>query len=340
MTYQEVLENARAKMAPKCMVCKECNGLACRGQIPGPGGKGSGRGFTVCLEYLASVKLRMDVIYESHGQETSIELFGQHFQSPIFAAPIAGMKLNYGGAMAEREYTQAIVQGANAGGGGAFTPDGPTDEIFDGNLEIIRQAGGRAIPTMKPWKNETVLHKLAHAEAAGAMAFAMDVDSAGLINLKLAGKPVSPKSIEELREIVQAAHIPFIIKGVMTGKGAEKAAKAGAAGIVVSSHGGRVLDDTPATCSVLPEIRQAVGDSLKIFVDGGIRTGADVFKAIALGADAACIGRPYAIAAHGGGREGVELYTRKLVDELKDAMLMTGCGSLKDIGRDKIICSK
>jgi len=174
-------------------------------------------------------------------------------------------------------------------------------------------------------------------EEIGAMAFAMDIDSAGLINLALPGKHVSAKSVEELSEIASSTKIPFIVKGVMTKEGALKALEAGAYGIVVTSHGGRVLQDVPATCSMLPEIKEAVGDKLKIFVDGGIRSGADVFKAIALGADAVLVGRPYAIAAFGGGAEGVELYTEKIGAELRDVMIMSGCKTLKDITRDKII---
>ena len=90
--------------------------------------------------------------------------------------------------------------------------------------------------------------------------------------------------MEQLQEIAREAGVPFILKGIMTAKGAEKAVQAGVAGIVVSNHGGRVLDDCPATEEVLPEIVEAVAGRAKVFVDGGIRTGGDVFKALALGA--------------------------------------------------------
>ncbi|WHH58039.1 alpha-hydroxy-acid oxidizing protein [Petroclostridium sp. X23] len=135
---------------------------------------------------------------------------------------------------------------------------------------IIKAANGIAVPTIKPWKNEKVLDQVKMIEETKAMAFAMDIDSAGLLNLALMGNlPVSSKSVEELSEISSMTKIPFIVKGVMTASSAEKALKSGAYGIVVSSHGGRVLADTPATCAMLPEIRKMVGDKLKIFVDGG-----------------------------------------------------------------------
>ena len=337
MDYNELLNKAREKMAPRCRVCKECNGVVCKGEVPGVGGKGSGNAFKVCIDFLASVKINMDTIYKNEGQDTSISLFGKNFKYPFFAAPIGGMVLNYNGSMTEAEYAEAIVNGTLKAGCAGFTGDGPMDDLFLDSLPIIKKANGIAVPTIKPWKNDKALEKIKMIEEVNAMAFAMDIDSAGLINLALAGKPVSAKSVEELKELTDATNLPFIIKGVMTAKGAEKAYQAGAYGIVVSSHGGRVLADAPATCAMLPEIREAVGDKLKIFVDGGIRSGADVFKAIALGADAVLIGRPYAIAAFGGGIEGVEMYTEKIGAELRETMIMTGCKNLSDITRDKII---
>lgn len=337
MTYQELLENARIKMAPQCRVCKECNGVVCKGEIPGTGGKGSGAAFKICLDFLSSVKIKLDTIYKNKGQDTTISLFDRTFKYPFFVAPIGGMNLNYNGAITESEYDEAVVFGSIKAGTAAFTGDGANDSFFLDSLPIIKKAEGMAIPTIKPWKNDKALEKVRMLEETGAMAFAMDIDSAGLINLALAGKPVSAKSVEELSEITNATKVPFIVKGVMTKEGALKALEAGAYGIVVSSHGGRVLEHAPATCAMLPEIREAVGDKLKIFVDGGIRSGADVFKAIALGADAVLIGRPYVIAAFGGGAEGVELYTEKIGAELRDIMIMSGCKDLKDITRDKII---
>ncbi len=143
-------------------------------------------------------------------------------------------------------------------------------------------------------------------------------------------------SPEKMKEITSAAALPFIPKGIMTAASAKRCVEAGCYGIVVSNHGGRVLENSPAPASMLPEIREAVGDSIKIFVDGGVRSGADVFKCLALGADAVLIGRPYGIAAHGGGQEGIRLYTEKIQNELKVTMIMTGCNSLKDITIDKL----
>ena len=132
------------------------------------------------------------------------------------------------------------------------------------------------------------------------------------------------------------ALVPFIIKGVMTARGAQKAVEAGASAIVISNHGGRVLDQVPATAEVLPEIAEAVNGRCKILVDGGIRTGVDVFKALALGADAVLIARPFVNAIYGAGAEGVQVYVDKLAGELADTMSMCGAHSLAEITRNMV----
>ena len=143
--------------------------------------------------------------------------------------------------------------------------------------------------------------------------------------------------VAELKEIVELAGKPFIVKGIMTVKGALKAKEAGAAAIVVSNHGGRVLDQCPATAEVLPEIAEALkGSGVKILVDGGIRSGVDVFKALALGADAVLIARPFVTAVYGGGEEGVKCYIDKIAGELADTMQMCGAHSLCEITRDMV----
>ena len=200
--------------------------------------------------------------------------------------------------------------------------------------KAIKKADGFGIPTVKPWNMELIREKLELVKESGAFAVAMDIDAAGLPFLKNLNPPAGSKSVEELREIVDAAGLPFIVKGIMTVKGALKAKEAGASAIVVSNHGGRVLDQCPATAEVLEEIADAVDGSMKILVDGGIRSGTDVFKALALGADAVIIARPFVTAVYGGGREGVESYIQKISGELADTMAMCGVASLEEISRD------
>ena len=195
---------------------------------------------------------------------------------------------------------------------------------------------GAADFVVKPWDNATVAKKMAMARESGCFALAMDIDAAGLPFLQNLTPPAGSKTVEQLQEIAREAGVPFILKGIMTAKGAEKAVQAGVAGIVVSNHGGRVLDDCPATEEVLPEIVEAVAGRAKVFVDGGIRTGGDVFKALALGADAVLVARPYVTAVYGGGAEGVACLTEKLGAELADTMRLCGAAALKDISRDMV----
>jgi isopentenyl diphosphate isomerase/L-lactate dehydrogenase-like FMN-dependent dehydrogenase len=122
----------------------------------------------------------------------------------------------------------------------------------------------------------------------------------------------------------------------MTVKGALKALEAGASAIVVSNHGGRVLDQCPSTAEVLPAIVDAVGGKMTVLVDGGIRSGMDVFKALALGADGVLIGRPFVNMIYGAGAEGVQVYVDKLKAELADTMAMCGAHSIDEISRDMI----
>jgi len=114
------------------------------------------------------------------------------------------------------------------------------------------------------------------------------------------------------------------------------AVEAGAAAIIVSNHGGRVLDNMPGALHVLPDIASVVKKKIVVLVDGGIRSGADALKCIALGADAVLIGRPIAIAAFGAGIEGVEFYMNDIRKELSNSMILTGCSSIEKITPDVV----
>jgi len=203
-----------------------------------------------------------------------------------------------------------------------FTGDGPNEAYFADGLAAAKEAGGMAVPTIKPWEREKALKRIGEIRKAGCAAFAMDIDSAALVNLKLLGYAAYTKSQAELSEFVKAAEgIPFLIKGVMTPDAAERCRDAGAYGVVISTHGGRILEDTLPPVSMVREIRARVGKDFRLLVDGGIRSGAD----------AVLIGRPYAVVAHGGGEEGVKLYTDKIRGELSTAMRMTDCRTLSNI---------
>ena len=331
-----MLENARTCIGPYCRACPVCNGKICRNTVPGPGAKGNGTGAIRNYEKWQEICVNMDTICENKPADTTFELFGRTFALPVFAGPVGAMKLHYGDKYDDLTYNNILVDACAKSGILAFTGDGTNPAVMKGAAEALKKNGGLGIPTVKPWNLETICEKMTLVKEADPLAIAMDIDAAGLPFLKNLQPPAGSKTVEELREIVSLAEKPFIIKGIMTVSGAKKALEAGVAGIVVSNHGGRVLDSCPATAEVLPDIADAVGGKMKIFVDGGIRSGMDVFKALALGADAVLIARPFVTMVYGGGAEGVKLYVEKLKAELADTMAMCGAHNLKEIRRSML----
>ena len=336
MTYEEVLKSARGNMGPYCKVCPVCNGAACKNQMPGPGAKGVGDNAVRNYQKWQEIRVNMDTIHENKPIDTSVELFGRTFKYPFFAGPVGAMTLHYGEKYDDLAYNNLLVDACAKGGIAAFTGDGTNAKVMEGATAAIKAAGGLGIPTVKPWNLETIRKKMELVKASGSFAVAMDIDGAGLPFLKNLTPPAGSKTVDELREVAEMAGVPFIIKGIMTRRGALKAKDAGAAAIVVSNHGGRVLDQCPATAEVLEDIVEAVGGRMKILVDGGLRSGVDVFKALAMGADGVLLGRPFVTAVYGGAAEGVQCYIDKIGGELEDTMRMCGANTISDITRDMI----
>ena len=337
MNYNEVLQNARKCIdSSKCKACPVCNGLACRNTIPGPGAKGVGDTAIRNYQKWQEIRVQMDTLHENVPVDMSVELFGRKFSYPFFVGPVGAVELHYSDAYDELTYNKILVSACADNGIAAFTGDGLNPQVMVGATDAVAAAGGVGIPTVKPWNLPLIKEKLELVKKSGAFAVAMDVDAAGLPFLKNMQPPAGSKSVEELTEIVKEAGIPFIVKGVMTVRGALKAHAAGAAAIIVSNHGGRVLDQCSATAEVLEEICHAVGGGMKVLVDGGIRSGVDIFKALALGADGVVIARPFVTAVYGGAEEGVKIYIEKLAGELEDTMKMCGAEKLSDITRDMV----
>lgn len=332
LNIKTVRQTAREKLKGFCRVCPECNGKACAGEVPGMGGMGTGASFKNNVQALAAFRVNLKTLHGVKKPNTQLKLFGQELKTPILGAPITGGNFNMGGALNEEEWAEAMIQGCLASGALGSTGDAPDPVIYKEGIGIVAKAQGLGIPFMKPREQAEVSEFLRLAEEAGVPAVGMDIDAAGLVTI-----PVSPKTKEEMKEIIADTSLPFILKGIMTVEEAEIAVEAGAAAIVVSNHGGRVLDHTPGTAEVLPEIAAAVNGRIPVIVDGGVRTGVDVLKMLALGADAVMIGRPLIVAGYGGGSEGVALVIRRITNELKQAMLLTGCQTLEDITMDVLL---
>ena len=328
---KEIYETARKLMKGYCRVCKECDGYACAGEVPGMGGLGTASSFKANVSALKEIRFNMRLIHDVVEPVTSVSILGKTLSMPVIAAPIGGVSFNMGGAISEEEYIRAIIFGCREKGIIGCTGDGVPDFIHGTGLNVIQETDGHGIPFIKPWADKELFEKIEKVKQSKAGIMGMDIDAAGLITLKKMGRPVTPKTVEKLAQIIKQAALKFILKGVMTVADAKLAVDAGADAIVVSNHGGRVLDGTPGAATVLPAISAAVKGKITILADGGVRTGGDVLKLLALGADAVMIGRPFSVAAVGGLQNGVELYIDKIRTELEQAMILTGVPSLDSV---------
>lgn len=331
MDIATMRNTARENLKGFCRVCPICDGRVCSGEVPGMGGLGTGGAFRANLEALARHRFNMRTIHEVKEVETSFELWGEKIRMPVLAAPMTGTTYNMGGKLTEERFIEEIIAGSLMAGTIGMTGDGADPAMFESGLKAIAGHQGKGIAIIKPRRQEEILKHIRLAEEAGAVAVGVDIDGAGLVTMALKGQPVGPKTPEEIRELVAATELPFILKGIMTVEEAELAVASGAAAIVVSNHGGRVLDHTPGAADVLRQISQKVRNKLAVFADGGVRSGADVLKLLALGADAVLVGRPLVAGAFGGNRDGVALILDRIKNELIQAMLLTGTPSVTGV---------
>ncbi|MBS6400979.1 MAG: alpha-hydroxy-acid oxidizing protein [Atopobiaceae bacterium] len=334
MKYSELAAAARGNIGPYCKACPVCDGRGCRNTVPGPGAKGTG---TVAIRNYAAwqdVLVNMDTLHAPFEADTACTVLGRELSLPVMIGPVGDVQRHYGKKYDTVGYNECVLRAAEREGTLAWTGDGLDARIMADSCDLISKLDGAGVVTVKPWDANTLDAKLAQALAARPAAVAMDIDAAGLPFLKGQNPPAGAKDEGQVAEVVAACHeegIPFVLKGVMTPAAAERAARAGADGIVVSNHGGRVLDGVPATALVLPGIADAVGDDLEVLVDGGVRSGLDVFRALALGAKACLVCRPFVVAAFGDGADGVSALLCQLKGELADAMEMCGAATVADI---------
>ncbi len=324
---------ARERMKGYCRVCPVCDGRACVGEVPGMGGLGTGRSFAANLASLAAVTFNMRLLHGVSDPDLQVEMLGHRLALPLLAAPIGGVAFNMGGEISEEDYIAAVLEGCAEAGILGGVGDGVPDFIHQSGYAVMKALGGKGIPFIKPWSETEFFGKVERALAAGATVIGMDIDAAGLVTLKKMGRPVSPKTPQKLAEWVRRIGVPLILKGVMTVDDAQLAVDAGVQAIVVSNHGGRVLDHMPGAAQVLPVVSDAVKGRVAILADGGVRTGGDILKMLALGADAVMIGRPFAIAAMGGLKAGVVRYIETLAGELQSAMVLTGTARADAVDR-------
>ncbi len=303
------------------------------------------------------LRLRPRVLVDVSQLDTRVTLFGREHACPILLAPTAYHKLSY----AEGEI--ATVRGAAAAGVTMVVSTSATV-----SLEEVAQATTKPLwfqLYVQP-DREFTRALIRRAETAGYQALVVTVDSpvlgaryretrsgftlppgmerANLRGLKTAtgGHRATENTIysalldprltwKEIAWIRSLTNLPLLLKGILDGEDAVRAVEVGAAGVIVSNHGGRNLDTLPATVDALPEVVSKVAGRVPVLVDGGIRRGTDVLKAIALGATATLIGRAYLYGLAVGGAEGVARVVNILRREFEMAMALTGRSSIKAI---------
>lgn len=256
---------------------------------------------------------------DSDVPSTKVELYGETFDTPVMTAALSHL-----GNTAENGM---IVYAEAAKKANAVHWVGMGD---DKELEDIIATGARTIKIIKPLEdNDEIFRKINHAVTAGCFAVGMDIDHSFSGNGQydsVLGLSMKSKSTEELAEFVQAASIPFIVKGVTSPKDAVKCLKAGCAGIVVSHHHNMMAYSVPPLF-VLKDIINAVANEIPVFVDCGIESGADVYKALALGATAVSVGR-HLTPLLKNGSDAVAERINQMNSELAGFMARTGVTSL------------
>jgi len=343
LTLTDVREKARGNLKGICGVYKTCDGLdtrLCQGQSYGRplgiGGVGSGASFHNNILALKKLQLNMKLIGPHFEPNTKFTFFGEELSMPIMAASVAGVN-SFGGekVISEKEFCRSVVFGCKEAGTLGWRGDSFNYSLENSwGIDAIAEASGFGVKIVKPRAQEVIIQFFKKAENIGCKAVGIDIDGCGSFMMAKNNKPVYSKTVEDIKELIAATSLPVIIKGVMTIDDGLAAVEAGASAIVVSNHGGRVLDHTPGTADVLPNVAAKLKDKIMIIADGGVRTGYDVLKMLALGADAVLIGRDIIRAAVGARIDGVRLQMEYIQKTLAKAMKMTNCRNLEEIALD------
>lgn len=285
-------------------------------------GKRPGNSDQITRDYFDSLLVEMRHL-DGQKPDTAFELYGEKFRTPIMMAALSHLNNICDDGMVEMAKGAALAGAVNWAGMG--------DEE---ELERITTTGAKTIKIIKPYAdNELILKKIAHAKRCGVLAVGMDIDHAfngkGEYD-KVLGYDMMPKSHEEIRRFVEATDLPFVVKGVLSTRDTYKCLQAGVKGIVVSHHHG-IMDYAVPPLRILPEIVKVVNGQIPVFVDCGIASGMDVFKALALGATAVSAGRVIMQPLGRSGAQGVKEQVEQMNEELKGVMARTGSKDLKHI---------
>lgn len=321
-------------------LCDAHRNNVCMGQKYGKplgfGGAGQGQSFRNNILALARIKLKTRLVSPHSEPDMSTTFLGHTISTPLMGASMSGAHTSFLGHVTERGFARAILKGCKEEGTIGLTGNSPEEDDIEAGIDAVREMGGYGIPIFKPQPNSALFKLIAKAEEAGALAVGVDLDGAGSFNWNKAGRPVERKTLAQLMELVRSTRLPFIFKGIMTVEDAERVIESGARVLGVSNHGGRVNDCTPGVAEVLPDIVKIAKGHIVICADGGIRTGFDMVKMVALGAEVLLMGRDLARGAVAAGAHGVRMHLQYVKADFRTAMVLTGCRTVADISPEVI----
>jgi isopentenyl diphosphate isomerase/L-lactate dehydrogenase-like FMN-dependent dehydrogenase len=318
MRYNELIQKAE-------------EALEAKGALKNYRGLGAETGYTGRFnnEYFKAFGFKFRMI-DSVPANTEITILNDKFSTPISCGALSGMT------NVTDEPLKKIAEGVKEAGAMMWVGITSSDQFLS-----VARTGVPTVRIVKPYTDlQRMFDEIKEAEEAGAIAVGTDIDffyGGKVGDHTFAPGAMGPKTCDQLRELASATKLPFILKGVLSAADAEKALKIGAGGIVVSNHAGAIIDYSAHPLEVLPEIRGVIGNAIPIFADSGFRRGADIVKALALGADSVCLGNALIMGLAANGSQGVAEIIDILNEELRRIMSVTGCATLKDIDPEILV---
>ncbi|MBP5654345.1 MAG: alpha-hydroxy-acid oxidizing protein [Clostridiales bacterium] len=279
----------------------------------------------ITARYMDSILIKESLI-DSVVADTSTELFGKKFASPVMTPAFSHLKEFGGRKLTGLEEYSIAAKNMNILNFVGMMENDMFSRIIDTGASTVR--------IVKPYANNgKVRDQMKFAEDSGAFGIGMDIDHIfGPDGLDVViGEQMAVQTSDMIRSYIESTKLPFFIKGVLSAEEASKCAELGASAIIVSHHHGRLPYAVPPLM-VLPEISRVLeGTGVKIIVDCGISSGADVYKCLALGADAAAVGRSMLPSLEEEGAEGAERFLRTVNNELRYIMSCTGFAAVDEI---------
>ena len=271
----------------------------------------------IAREYMDSLQVESRLL-GAEEPSSAFEFLGKRFSTPIMTAALSHIDL------------KGMAEGAAMAGAAVSIGMGDNE-----TLKAVLNTGAKVMKVIKPYANrDDIRDRIRFAEANGAIAVGIDIEHSIHADDpepdNVLGFEMRLPSLSELRDFIQSTKLPFFIKGVLSVQDAIKCVELGCAGVILSHHNGIMRCAVPPV-RLLPEIREAVGHELILIADGGMESGFDAFKALALGADAVTVGRPLMEPLKEKGAAGVRDVLETMTRQLQVMMYRTASRDLKHI---------